>query len=88
MSHTTERMYDRARRSLRAARRMRLALLAVSIALAIAGCGSGGDEVTCSSDSDCDPDEVCSNGMCTGQPDPCTSNAEHLRETCVNGNCQ
>ena len=46
------------------------------------------DKVTCSVNADCDSDEVCTNGKCTGLPDPCTSNADcNTDEVCTNGNC-
>lgn len=53
---------------------------------ALTGCG---DNVTCTSDGDCDADEVCTNGTCAGRPDPCSSDADcDPDEACVSGNCQ
>ena len=46
------------------------------------------DKVTCAVDGDCDSDEVCKSGLCTGIADPCSSNADcESDEVCTNGNC-
>jgi hypothetical protein len=52
------------------------------------GSGGGPDKVTCAVDQDCDSDETCVDGSCTGLPDPCTSNADcDSDEICTNGDC-
>jgi hypothetical protein len=59
--------------------------LVTAVGNALNGCG---DRVTCTTDDDCDPDEVCTEGTCTGVPDPCETDDDcDSDEQCLDGNC-
>jgi hypothetical protein len=47
------------------------------------------DQDACVVDTDCDADELCTNGLCTGVDDVCTSDADcDADEACTNGACE
>ena len=49
----------------------------------------GADKITCATDADCDSDEYCSDGLCTGMPEACASDADcDSDEACANGLCE